>query len=85
MIAKYAGRCQKCDGKIDKGDECDYDSTTRRIEHRLCPGSEETPTEETARELADRLGFIEYRQDVPADGILLRMSTRDRSPAAGRN
>ena len=56
MIAKFPGTCTACGGPIRKGEEIDYDSSTKTAKHAGCgPGIED------AEALADRLGFRTHR------------------------
>lgn len=67
MISKYDGKCSICTKPIPKGTECNYDASTKTVQHYDClenpkPGPE-------AFRLADSLGFIQYDQNLPADGL----------------
>lgn len=37
MTAKFAGKCAKCGGRIDKGDSIHYDKVDRQAAHEICP------------------------------------------------
>ena len=42
--ARYPGKCAKCGGQIQPGEQINWDKATRRTEHAVCPKRAETAT-----------------------------------------
>lgn len=86
MIAKFNGSCSICSQVVTKGTECRYDGDTKTVQHWKC-FDEQTDNPKPSPEafaLTDRLGFIEYRPDMGADGLLRKMSKATNGATAGR-
>src|SRR5688572_19415585 len=66
--------CEKCGKTIAVGEECEYVAATKGVRHWDC-----NPRTGSGEQLAARLGFIHFDPaTMAADGLLLRMRTRDR-------
>lgn len=62
MIAKYAGKCRRCGGVIQKGEECEYESATKTIGHYNCPPKVDLFSQSEAKTAADECGFVTFDQ-----------------------
>jgi hypothetical protein len=82
MISRFSSRCSICSLAVSVGTECRYDSEAKTVQHWECFENPKPTPEQYA--LADRLGFIKYDSSMASDGILLRMSPRDRGTPARR-
>ena len=54
MICKFPGKCARCNGLIQEGEDCSYDSVKKKISHHNCPTA---GAGESAEQLAERLGY----------------------------
>ena len=83
MRAKYPGRCRYCQQPIEVGRD-EYDIDTNTSYHIECAEKQaNTPPGPEDYERAHAIGFISFDPDLPADGLLLRMS-RPHSGASAR-
>lgn len=76
MISKFNGTCRYCK-KPTKAGVDHYDLDAKTGYHEACKEEAESRPSPEQFELAERLGFIQYDQDAPADGLLRRMLPRD--------
>ena len=76
MRAKYPGRCRYCRKPIEVGRD-EYEIHTKTSYHVEC-------LDRHNYERAHAIGFIAVNLDLPADGLLLRMSRPDSGAATGR-
>lgn len=64
MIARFDGKCRRCGVVIKKGQECEYQPSTKTIGHMQCdPDSLEDGMQAkdgTAEKLAESLGFTGF-------------------------
>jgi hypothetical protein len=81
VIAKFPGFCMFCKKPIEPGKDI-YDVSIKQSYHETC--LENRPPGPEAFALADRLGFIEWNPDLPADGLLRSMCPGNRVAPAGR-
>lgn len=65
--------CEQCGRVIQVGDGCEYNAETKGVSHYDCvpPSGSFAFPEQFA--LAERLGFIVWHHDMPAEGLLLKM------------
>lgn len=71
--------CASCGVVIQVGEDCEYLSETKAVRHWACSReSENQPPSADAYALADRLGFIEFSQDMAVVGLLDRMRPRQK-------
>lgn len=80
MIAKYPNDCRYCRKPIEVNRD-EYDPQTKTSYHIECVENQPPTPEQFA--LAEQLGFIEYRPDMAADGLLRRMLPRSGGASAG--
>lgn len=84
MIAKYPSKCTYCGKPIVVGRD-QYDVERKVSYHIECEEeAENRPPSPASFKLADDLGFIQFRPELPADGLLLLMSGAAGGDSAGR-
>ena len=81
MRAKYLGRCRYCGKPIEAGRD-EYEIDTKTSYHIECHENQTPGPEEYER--AHAIGFIAVDIDLPADGLLRRMSRPNSGVATGR-
>ena len=81
MRAKYPGRCRYCGKLIEVGKD-EYEIESKTSYHIECHENPTPGPEDYER--AHAIGFIAVDPDLPADGLLLRMSRPDPSASTGR-
>ena len=77
MIAKYPTKCLYCGEPVKVGRD-EYDYETKRAWHLECKENADSQPDPKQRALADRLGYITFSPDLPADGLLRSLRLADR-------